>query len=56
MARRRTLTSDLYRAARISNNLSAVVSGKPSRVARRSKNLVVGRTLGRTGFWRSLWR
>jgi hypothetical protein len=56
MARRRSLTSQLYRAARISNNISAVASGKPGRVARRAKNVAVGRTLGRVGFWRRLWK
>lgn len=55
MARRRSLTSQLYRAARISNNISAVASGNPRRVARRAKNVVVGRELGRLGVWRRLW-
>ena len=56
MPRRRTLTSQLYRAARVSNNLSAIASGNPRRVARRTKNIAVGRALGRGGFWRSLWK
>ncbi|HLH66800.1 MAG TPA: hypothetical protein VKV27_13970 [Solirubrobacteraceae bacterium] len=56
MARRRSLTSQLYRAARISNNLSAIASGNPRRVTRRAKNVVVGRALGRSGFWRWLWK
>ena len=41
------LTRALYRAARISNNLSAVASGKPSRMARRAKNITVGRAAPR---------
>lgn len=53
---RSSLTRSLYRAARISSNISAVASGKPSRVARRGKNIVVGRALGRAGVWRSLWK
>lgn len=56
MARKRSLTSQLYRAARISNNLSALASGNPRRVARRAKNVLVGRALGRAGVWRRLWR
>ena len=56
MARRRSFTSQLYRAARLSNNISAVASGKPRRVATRGKNLVLGKALGRAGVWRRLWR
>jgi hypothetical protein len=56
MARRRSLTSQLYRAARISNDISTVASGNPRRVARRAKNITVGRALGRGGFWRWLWK
>ena len=55
MARRRSLTSSLYRAARLSNNISAVASGNPRRVARRAKNVIVGRALGKAGGWRRLW-
>ena len=50
--RRRSLTSQLYRAARISDNISAIASGNPRRVARRAKNVA----LGRGGFWRWLWK
>ena len=56
MPRRRSLTSGLYRAARVSNNLSALASGNPRRMARRARNVTVGRALGRAGFWRRLWR
>ena len=56
MARRRSFTSQLYRAARISSNISAIASGNPRRVARRAKNVAFGRALGRGGFWRSLWK
>jgi hypothetical protein len=55
MARRRSLTSQLYRAARLSNNISAVASGNPRRVVRRTRNVIVGRALGRSGVWRRLW-
>lgn len=56
MPRRRSSTSQLYRAARLSNDISAVASGNPRRGARRARNVIVGRTLGRAGAWRRLWR
>jgi hypothetical protein len=56
MARRRSFTSQLYRAARISNNISAAASGNPRRIVRRARNVAVGRGLGRAGFWRWLWK
>ena len=54
--RRTSFTSQLYRAARFSNSLGAVASGSPRRVARRAKNLTIGRALGRAGVWRRLWK
>jgi hypothetical protein len=56
MARRRSLSSQLFRAARITDDIEAVSSGNPRRVARRTKNVVVGRALGGAGVWRRLWR
>jgi hypothetical protein len=56
MARRRSFTSQLYRAARLSNNIGAIASGKPQRIVRRGKNVIIGRALGRAGVWRRLWR
>jgi muconolactone delta-isomerase len=53
---RRSLTSQLYRAARLSATEKAVVSGDPKRMARRAKNIAVGRALGKAGVWRRLWR
>jgi hypothetical protein len=50
------LSTLLYKAARISRDVSAVSSGKPKRIERRAKNKVIGRVLGRSGFWRWLWR
>lgn len=52
----RSLTSQLYRAARVSATTRAIASGNPRRIARRGKNVLVGRTLGRAGFWGRLWR
>jgi hypothetical protein len=55
MAHRPSLTSQLYRAARISNDLSAIVSGDPRRIAHRATNVTGARALARAGFWRWLW-
>ena len=53
--RRRGLVSNLYRAARLANDISVLGSGKPNRIARRAKNKIVGRALARSGVWRLLW-
>ncbi|MFN2581917.1 MAG: hypothetical protein ABR498_04150 [Candidatus Dormibacteria bacterium] len=54
--RRRSLVSNMYRAARLANDISTLASGNPHRIARRAKNRIVGRALGRAGVWRALWR
>jgi hypothetical protein len=41
--KRRGLLSQLYRTARLANDVSAITSGNPHRIARRAKNRVVGR-------------
>lgn len=51
-----SLTRNLYRAARIAADVSAVTSGDPKRMERRAKNKLIGRALGRAGLWRWLWR
>lgn len=51
-----TLTSFLYRAARASATARAISSGDPKRIARRAKNIGVGRALAKAGVWRGLWR
>jgi len=56
LSRRRSFTASLYRAARFSNTMGAIASGNPRRIARRAKNITLGRTLGRAGVWRRLWR
>ena len=56
MARRRSLASQLFRAARVVDDVEAVESGNPRRIRRRAKNVIVGRVLGRGGFWRWLWK
>jgi hypothetical protein len=51
-----SLRRSLYRSARILGDVEAVSSGDSKRVARRATNKIVGRALGRSGFWRFLWR
>ncbi len=53
MARKTTLTSTLYRAARLSATGRSIRTGH---AGRRAKNIVVGRALGRAGVWRRLWK
>lgn len=55
MPRRRSLSSQLFRAARIADDVEAVESGNPKRVARRAKNVAVGRSLAKVGFWSLLF-
>jgi len=50
------LSRTLYRAARIANDVEAIESSNPRRVRRRAKNVLLGRALGRAGFWRTLWK
>lgn len=50
------LTRLLYKLARTSGDVKAVSSGDPKRMARRAKNKIVGRTMGRAGIWRKLWK
>jgi hypothetical protein len=54
--RRPRLSSKLFRVARRVDDIEAVASGDPKRVARRAKNRIVGRLLARAGLWRRLWR
>lgn len=51
-----SLTSQLFRAARVSATVTAIASGDPSKAARRARNIVIGRALARAGVWRALWR
>jgi hypothetical protein len=50
------LRRSLYRSARTLGDAEALASGDPKRITRRAKNKLLGRMLGRSGFWRSLWR
>jgi hypothetical protein len=51
-----SLRNNLYRSARILGDAHAVASGNPKRIESRAKNKLIGRMLGRSGVWRSLWR
>ena len=48
------LTSRLFRLARVSASVRALRS--PRTASRRAKNIVVGRVLAKSGFWRRLWK
>jgi hypothetical protein len=50
------LRTFLYKSARTLGDVEAVASGDPKRITRRAKNKILGRALGRSGFWRTLWR
>ena len=50
------MVSQMYAAARLANDVSTLASSNPRRIARRAKNKIVGRALGRAGLWRLLWR
>lgn len=50
------LVRDLYRIARLSNDVSTAASGDPRRIARRAKNKAIGRSLARAGVWRRIWK
>lgn len=48
-----TLLRALTTATRVARDVHAVTTGH---ITRRVKNRIVGRALGRIGFWRRLWR
>jgi hypothetical protein len=50
------LVRNLYRSARVANDIETLASGNPKRITRRAKNKLIRRTLCRSGFWRILWR
>jgi hypothetical protein len=51
-----TLRGWLYRSARVLGDVEAISSGKPATVARRAKNRLLWRLLGRAGLWQRLWK
>jgi hypothetical protein len=56
MARRRSISSQLFKAARVMDDVEAVESGNPRRIEKRAEHVAVGRALGKAGVWRRLWR
>jgi len=46
----------LYRMARTANTINTLASGNPKRIARRSKNIAIGKSLTKIGVFRSLWK
>jgi hypothetical protein len=53
MARGKSFTSYMYKAARLSATGRSIRTGQ---APRRAKNILVGRALGKAGVWRRLWR
>lgn len=51
-----SLTTTLFKAARLSATAKALSSGDPKKIGRRAKNIAVGRILARAGAWGRLWR
>lgn len=49
------LSSTLFKAARAVDTAEAIASGDPVRMARRGRNIMVGRAVGRVGFWQRLF-
>ncbi|MEX1142319.1 MAG: hypothetical protein WEB79_08450 [Thermoleophilaceae bacterium] len=50
-----SLTSKLFKAARLSATARAIASGDSRKIARRGKNILLGRAAARAGLWRRLW-
>jgi hypothetical protein len=55
-SRRMKLRGFFYKSDRTLGDVEAVTSGDPGQIDRRAKNKILGRALGRSGFWRTLWR
>jgi hypothetical protein len=48
---RRNIVSLLYQIARRANDLQTLASGNPTRIARRARNKILGRYMGRVFRW-----
>jgi hypothetical protein len=51
----KSFASSLFKMARTVDNVETVASGNPEKIARRAKNVALGRTLAKKGFWKMLF-
>ena len=60
MLRRRSplnqVRRSMYTMARLTGDNQVISSGNSNRIAWRGRNCMIGKALGRAGFWRWLWR
>jgi hypothetical protein len=55
MPRKRRPSSFAFRFARYMDTAEAITSGNPRRIARRAKNIAVGRTAAKLGLFHALF-
>ena len=49
------ISTKLWKTRKLSRNIEVLLSGDSTKIFRRFKNILVGRTLARMGFWKWLW-
>lgn len=55
MPRKRSLSSRMFSAARLTDDIESFGSGEPERMARRGKNVAIGRSAAKGGVWRRIF-